>query len=47
MTKKDPTTNKELIKEFAEHSREHHNPRDDVTRGKSNGDGMVTGLMMA
>lgn len=33
-----------LIEEFAKHSREYHNLRDDVTRGRSNGDGALKGL---
>lgn len=39
MPKKDPTTNNAFIEEFVKHSWEYHNPREDVTRGKSNGDG--------
>lgn len=44
MTKKDPPNNKALIEEFSEHSREYHNPRVDVTRGKANGDAASEGL---
>lgn len=44
MTKKDPNTNKALIEEFAKHSREYHNPREYVTRGKSKGDGSQENL---
>lgn len=39
MTKKASAINTALIEEFANHSSEYHNPREDVTRGKSNGDG--------
>lgn len=38
LTKKDLTTNKALITEFAKHSREYHNLQKDVRIGKSNGD---------
>lgn len=38
MTKKELETNKSLIEEFTKHLREYHNPRDDFTRGKPNGD---------
>lgn len=41
LTKKNPTTNKVLIEEFVKHSQEYHNPRDDVTQGMSNGDGLA------
>lgn len=44
LTKKNLTTNKELILEFAKHSPESHNPREDVTRGRSNGNGALEGL---
>lgn len=44
MTKKDLKTNKALIEEFSNHSRELHNPRDDVTRGKENRDVSLEGL---
>lgn len=37
--KKDLATNNALIEEFAKHSREYHKLREDITRGKSNGDG--------
>ena len=36
-TKKELDTIKELIKEFAKHSREYHNSREDVIRGNGNG----------
>lgn len=39
MTKKDLTTNKALSEWFAKHSREYHNPREDITKGESNGGG--------
>lgn len=38
MTKKNLATNKALIEEFSKHSREYHNPREDITRGRSNVD---------
>ena len=34
MTKKEPTTIKELVEEFAKHSLKYHNPREDVTTAK-------------
>lgn len=37
MTKKVLATIKDLIEEFAKHSHEYHNPREDVTRGKGDG----------
>lgn len=46
MTKKDPTTNKALIEEFTKHSREYHNPREDITRRSANGDGAYEVLMV-
>lgn len=36
---KDMTTNKTLVKEFAKHSREYYNPREDVTGKNSDIDG--------
>ena len=38
MTKKNPTTNKALIEEFAKHSREYHNSNEEFTRGNSSKD---------
>lgn len=38
ITNEASATNKALIEKFAKHSREYHNPRDDVTRSKANGD---------
>ncbi|KAL7615461.1 hypothetical protein Lser_V15G05949 [Lactuca serriola] len=35
LTKKAPPVIKQLIEEFSKHSREHHNPRNDVTRGST------------
>ncbi|XP_052624837.1 uncharacterized protein LOC128132355 [Lactuca sativa] len=35
LTKKAPPVIKQLIEEFSKHSREHHNPRNDVTRGSA------------
>ena len=34
LTKMNSSTIKELTEEFMKHSREYHNPREDVTRGK-------------
>lgn len=36
LRKKNPAEIKEPIKEFAKHSREYHNPRNDVARGSEN-----------
>ncbi|XP_023759492.1 uncharacterized protein LOC111907915 [Lactuca sativa] len=36
LTKKPPPVIKELIEEFSKHSREYHNPRNDLTRGAVN-----------
>lgn len=46
MTKKDMDTNKELIKEFMKHLTEYHNPREDVTRSKGNGDSEDLAVVM-
>ena len=35
--KKEPRTIKELFEEFAKHSQEYYNPRDDARRGKGDG----------
>ena len=47
MTKKDPTTNKDLIEEFSKLSREYHNLREDITRRRANGDGASEVLTVA
>lgn len=39
MMKKDPTTIRALIEEFATNSQEYHKPREDITRGKVGVDG--------
>ncbi|XP_023749067.2 uncharacterized protein LOC111897346 [Lactuca sativa] len=36
LNKKNPVEIKQLIEEFSKHSREYHNPRNDVTRGSAN-----------
>lgn len=42
--KKDSATIKELVEEFQKQSREYHNPREDVTRGKGSGNGASVDL---
>ena len=44
MMKKDSATIKELVEEFQKQSREYHNPREDVTRGKGSGNGASVDL---